>query len=221
MLDLGIMEIGQVAVVGADLVTEHAKLPRVVSNQNDGVAVFFDLLKTGIRIFIGLIVVGAGGYFALGAAKLMRASNNPQLFMEARNQMMYSVAGGVLAVGSIFFVGTGVDWFSGMIGFSAVDVGNVTQQSNPSVIDVVALNGFLGSYNGGGVICSRRASNTEGQMLVTSPTGEVDDIVWRFGKFNPGEQMFTAFSDNEDDDALKTGEYKACCRVGVGCDATG
>ena len=220
MLDLGIMEIGQAAVVGADMVKEHAKLPRIVSNQGDGVAVFFELLKTGIRIFIGLIVVGAGGYFALGAAKLMRSSNNPQLFMEARNQMMYSVAGGVLAVGSIFFIGTGIDWFSGMIGFSAVDVGNVTQQSNPAVIEVVSQNGFLGSYNGGGVICSRRASNTNGQMLVTSPTGEVADIVWRFGKFNPGEQEFTAYAgEDSDGDVLGTGEYVACCRTGTGCPA--
>ena len=123
----------------------------------DGVSTIFNIIKTGIRLMIGGAVLIAVGFFVFGAITLMRASGNPQMFEKARNQMIYSVAGAVLASAAFLGVGTAVDFVSGASGGTTVDVGDISsvQQGANTIVNV---SGFLGIYNGAAVTCPSTAA---------------------------------------------------------------
>lgn len=126
------------------------------NQQADGVSTLFNILETGIRLLIGVGVLLAVGFCIKGGVDLMRAGGSPQMMEKARNQIIFSVMGGVVVVGSFFFVGTVIDFFSGASGGRIQEFGEIDAvAAKPKV----GVNAFLAVYGGQAVACPSTVGN--------------------------------------------------------------
>lgn len=168
------------------------------NQQTDGVTTIFNILETGIRLLIGLAVLGAVGFCVKGGIDLMRAGGSPQMMEKARNQIIFSGLGAAVAVGSFFFVGTVIDFLSGASGGAVFDPGDITKQQ--TVGRIVQANGFIAVYSGNAVTCppsdttlGNNGTEADGDITATKavkPDGTLEDNTdWKFvvaANGNPG-----------------------------------
>lgn len=154
------------------------------NQQTGGVTTLFNILETGIRLLIGLAVLGAVGFCAKGGIDLMRAGGSPQMMEKARNQIIFSGLGAAVAVGSFFFVGTVVDFLSQSSGGRTAKIGVIDVQAKIQRVEVGA---FLGVYAGQAISCPP-AGTTAGigsggvieATKIVKTDGDRGDAEWKF-----------------------------------------
>lgn len=148
------------------------------NQQAGGVTTLFNILETGIRLLIGLAVLGAVGFCVKGGIDLMRAGGSPQMMEKARNQIIFSGLGAAVAVGSFFFVGTVVDFLSQSSGGRTAKIGVLDVQAK---VQRVEVGGFLGVYAGQAVSCpaTGTAADIDATKIVKAD-GERGDAEWKF-----------------------------------------
>lgn len=155
------------------------------NQQTGGVATIFNILETGIRLLIGLAVLGAVGFCVKGGIDLMRAGGSPQMMEKARNQIIFSGLGAAVAVGSFFFVGTVVDFLSDASGGSTSKIGSFERQAT---IQRIEAGGFLGVYAGQAISCPTsdsslaNAADVPGTEAVKADGSRNSNADWKFYK---------------------------------------
>ena len=146
-----------------------------VANQagGTGIGTFFNLLEIGFRLFLGVITVIAGYYFAIGGVQFMRSAGNPQMLSQARMQVALAGVGLAIALSSQLAVGTVVDFLSGASGGTIVDIGDVADVANQQEKTLPA-GSFLGLYGGRAVLCSDEVEAPGAAAGITNGQWEYD-----------------------------------------------
>lgn len=149
------------------------------NQQAGGVTTLFNILETGIRLLIGLAVLGAVGFCVKGGIDLMRAGGSPQMMEKARNQIIFSGLGAAVAVGSFFFVGTVVDFLNQASGGATDKVGSIGKQAT---IQRVESGAFLGFYAGQVITCPTTAASgdIDATIPVDASGGQTGTAEWEF-----------------------------------------
>ena len=152
-----------------------------VTNQagGTGISTVFNLLEVGFRLFLGIVAVAAGYYFAMAGLKFMRAANDPQMLAQARMQVVFTGVGLVMALSAQLAVGTVVDFVSGASGGAIVDIGDVADLESQTAKTLPA-GSFLGLYGGRALLCPQASSSQADGDAAIAVGGPAASAAWQF-----------------------------------------
>ena len=152
-----------------------------VANQagGTGISTFFNLLEVGFRLFLGIVAVIAGYYFAMAGLKFMRSANDSQMLAQARTQVVLTGVGLVIALSSQLLVGTVVDFLAGASGGAIVDIGDVANVES-QIAKTLPAGSFLGLYGGRALLCPPTGSSKADGDAAIATGGPAASAAWEF-----------------------------------------